>query len=57
MSPGMHSQKKGLATVLEWKALDYAYDSEAERQLAISSGEFTPGNGIIIDSDVYYGCK
>ncbi|XP_014204773.1 protein yellow-like [Copidosoma floridanum] len=38
-----------------WKILEFAFDSEADREAAIKNGTYRPGAALPIDVDVYYG--
>lgn len=55
MTPYLEGQKKGLSLVKEWKQVDFNYQSEADRENAIASGEFVQSNSLPIDADVFYG--
>lgn len=41
-------------SVSEWRALDYAFPTQQQRQFALSNGQYVPGNGVPIDVDVNY---
>ena len=46
-----------LKTIYSWKALEFAFPNEHDRQLAITKGDFIPGAPLPIDVDVYTGDK
>lgn len=45
---------QNLKMVAEWKILDFAFPGLEDRQLAIRSGNFVPGNCVPIDVDIDY---
>lgn len=50
----MGQNMKTLRTLAEWKDLEYDFETDANRKLAIDSGLYVPGQGIPIDVDVDY---
>lgn len=48
------SYSQHLKMVAEWKTLDFVFPGPDDRQLAIRSGNFIPGNCVPIDVDIDY---
>lgn len=42
-----------LKTVYKWKSMDFAYESDAEREVAIKLKEFVPENNLPLGVEVY----
>lgn len=42
-----------LKTIYKWKSIDFAYDSETEREIAKKTKEFVPENNLPLGLEVY----
>lgn len=47
-------QLTNLHLVSEWKELEYDFSSNEDKQAALNSGAYVPGNGVPIDVAVHY---
>lgn len=56
---GANAQQQQLRLLAEWREAEYEFPSAAERQRALDTQEYVPGNGVPIDVDIDYGgmCK
>lgn len=48
------AQLPNLNVVSEWKELEYEFCTVEDKQAAIDSGTYIPGNGVPIDVAVHY---
>jgi hypothetical protein len=51
--PDISPQDRQFRVVYEWRTMDFAYRSEADRSAAIFRGEYIPRNVIISDVKPY----
>lgn len=48
------AQLMNFDVVSEWKVLDFVWNSQDQRQAAINSGEYVPGNNVPLDVALHY---